>query len=250
MKNLTRYIKRLGAFVLLAGAMASCKQDEYFDDGGRAKAQFSGTILEYLQSKPTLDTVAQIIKLAGMDSIFNKEEITFFAPTDEVIRRTIGSLTAGGLNKELFTLGKDTVKTLSDIDPAIWRKYLLRYVLKGRYQLKDFPQIDYDLKQLFPGAFYYTYTKDVVNVGVVYNSANNVKYIGYRQLSYCFLPDASNPTNFVAAAVATSDIQPQNGLLHVLALSIGDRIGSTLTNPGANLFGFNGDFNREVILNK
>jgi hypothetical protein len=96
-------------------------------------------------------------------------------------------------------------------------------------------------------------------IEVVYNSANGVKYTGYRQLSYSYIPDAANPDRFIAAAVASSDIQPKNGSVHALAITtsviVNDRelsiaIGETLTDLGANVFGFNGDFNQEVILSK
>lgn len=235
---------------LLLLTISSCKRDEYYLDGGRANPVFEGNILQYLESDAKFDTIAQIVKLAGMEEVFTNENITFFCPTDEVVRRTIGQLNTGGLNTFLFALGKDTIKTLADIQPEIWQKYLSRYVFKGSYLLKDYPQIDFDLKPIYPGAFYYSYNNDLANIGVVYNSANGVQYVGYRQLSFSYLPDPSDPDNFIPAAVATSDVQPANGVVHVLALTLYNRIGDVVTDDGANTFGFTGEFYNDVILTR
>jgi hypothetical protein len=249
--------------LFLTLTISSCKK-EYFIDGGPSKAEYDGTILQYLESHPKFDSVAQIVKLAGLEDVFNNEEITFFAPTDEVIRRTIGQVNSdvdylrNGLNQNLFDLRKDTIRVLADVPSAIWRKYLMRYMFKGKYVLKDYPQLDFNLKPLYPGSFYRGYNDDLANIGVVYNSANGVAYTGYRQLSISYIPDPANPQNFIAAAVASSDIQPKNGVIHALAISyfrlvdgvITGNIGDVFTSPGSNNFGLNFDFNEEVILTR
>lgn len=245
------YMKPVMLFSAFLIIMAtSCKQDEYFIDGGKANPVFKGNMLEYLNSNAKFDTIAQIVKLAEMEDVFKNQKITFFCPPDEIIRRTIGTVRTDGLNSRLFNRGKDTIKTLSDVDPAIWRKYLSRYIYKGAFTLKDYPQLDFRLKPVFPGAFYYSFNNDLANIGVVYNSVNGVKYTGYRQLTISFLPDPSNPDRFIPAAVATSDIQPSNGVVHVLAIALGDNIGEVLTSTESNFFGFGGEFIMEVILSK
>jgi hypothetical protein len=265
MKNtIKRYIKPIAiCSVLLTMMVASCKQDDYYQDGGKANPKFNGTVLQYLQSDARFDTIAQIVKLAGLEEMFSQEDITFFAPTDEVIRRTIGRV--GGkenfpgdpyinqLNQALFNQGKDTIATLSDVPASMWRKYMLRYVFKGKNVLKDYPQIDFTLKQLYPGGFYFTYNNDLCNIGVVYNSVNNVKYTGYRQLCVSFVRDISNPDNSLlyTAAVATSDVQPTNGVVHVLAIAGSlSTIGEVLVSPLGDYFGFGSDFAVDVIFNR
>lgn len=254
-------IKRLAKPVAVCSALllmmfASCKQDEYYVDGGQSNPTFNGNMLQYLQSNPKFDTLAQIVKLAGMEDVFQNETITFFAPTDEVIRRTIGTLPTGGLNEALFAMGKDTVKVLSDIDAGIWKKYLSRYIFKGKFKLNDYPQLDFLLKPIYPGAFYRTYSNDLANIGVVYNSVNGVRYIGYRQLSISFIPDQSDPDSYIPAAVASSDIQPSNGVLHALAIAIPSgtspisNIGDVIVSINSNYFGFNFEFMNEVLLSK
>lgn len=208
----------------------SCKQDDYYMDGGIAEAKFDGDMLQYLESKPAeFDTIAQIVKLAGLEEVFRKDSITFFAPPDEVIKNTIGTVKRGGLNAELYYRGKDTIKTLSDVDSLIWRKYLSRYIFNGKNLLKDYPQIDFSLLSIYPGGLYVSRSGDVSTIGVDYESANGVKYIGYRKLVISFIPDISNPDNRpYTNYISSSDIQPENGVVHTLRHS-------------KWLFGFNGD---------
>ena len=212
------------ALLLLLNA---CKRDEYYIDGGRANPDYQGSMLQYLKDKKVpFDTVAQIVKLAGMEDQFSKEDFTFFAFDDDVIKRTIGDIHTNdrnknprllSLNQMLYEAGKDTVKTLDQISPQIWRKYLQRYMFKGVNALKDYPQIDMDLKNIYPGALHYDYNNDVSNIGVVYNSANGIKYIGYRQLVFSYIPDISKPNdNWYISYVASSDIKPTNGMVHSL----------------------------------
>lgn len=242
--------------VLLITLISSCAKDDYYIDGGKADPVFKGTVLQYLQSNNKFDTIAQIVKLAGLEDVFNKEDITFFAPTDEVVRRTIGLVNTnvpnmgGRLNQDLFNQNKDTIKVLSDIPTEIWRKYLLKYVFKGKFLLKDYPQLDFGLRALFPGGYYYGYNRDLANIGVVFNSANGVQYSGYRQLSISVLPDPSNPQQLNTAAVASSDIQPSNGVVHVLAVYTGGNIGGIPPQEAANRFGLGYDFARDVVLSR
>jgi hypothetical protein len=270
MKNtIKKYIAPIVCLVILGITVSSCSKDKYYQDGGIANPNFNGTILQYLQSNPKFDTITQIIKIAGMEDIFSKENITFFAPTDEVIRRTIGlgtnsnipyignngNNTTTPLNYILFTLHKDTIKKLSDISPVVWRKYLMRYVFKGKYLLKDYPQLDFSLRPLYPGGYYYGYNGDLANIGVVFNTANTVKYSGYRQLCITGIADPSNPQNyyFGSAAIATSDVQPTNGVVHVLAVYANgyNNMGDIRLNADQmNVFGMNYDFDNEVALNR
>lgn len=221
--------------------LSACKRDEYYRDGGLANPNFEGNMLQYLQAKKVpFDTLAKIVKLAGMESTFSNEDFTFFAPDDDVIKRTIGTIrTDGGLNNFLFYAGKDTVKTLDQISPLIWRKYLQRYMFKGVNRLKDYQQIDFDVKSVYPGGLYYSLGGNISNIGVTYGTANNIKYIGYRQLVLTYIPDASKPNdNWYINKVSSSDIKPTNGVVHALAFN--DLIGGAY-------FGFNrSDFFSDV----
>ncbi len=219
--------KNIKNLAIVAGSLfalfTSCKRDNYYTDGGLANPNYPGNMMEYLEQKPVpFDTIAQIVKLAGLEEMFRKEDFTFFAPDDDVIKRSIGyydpDITrARGLNSFLFRANRDTVKKLSDIDPIVWRKYLLRYMFRGVNRLKDYPQIDNDLLSQYPGQLFYSYSGDVSNIGVVYNSANGVKYIGPRQLQITYVPDIANPTSGISRhLISSSDIKPTNGVVHTL----------------------------------
>jgi len=223
--SISRIYISLG-FGLLLG-FAACKRDNYYIDGGKAKADFDGSMLDYLKSKPVpFDTIAQIVKLAGMEDVFNKQDITFFAPTDYEVKMMIGSVNrVGSLNNSLFSNGKDTVKTLSDIDGPIWAKYLQRHIFKGAKKLADYPQYDPALPSVYPGQNYYAYNNVVAKIGVIYGDVGGVKYIGYRQLTIAYVPNLSNPDQTrVTYQVSSSDIKPRNGVVHALQL-YGDAFG-------------------------
>ena len=237
MRNyLLKYLnKSLFIITCLIIGLSSCNKDDYYRDGGKADPKFNGNVLQFLESKPAeFDTIAQVIKIAGLEGVFTNEEITFFAPNDKFIKQAIKRL-----NPDLHSRFLDTIKTLTDIKPAIWQKYLLRYVFKGKYKLADYPQIDFDLMNTFPGENYFSYNSTVFNIGVIYNSANGVKYIGYRELAFDFIPDISKPMdNWSRAYVSSTDIQPNNGVVHALAFNGVD-------------FGFSYyDFFQDVVLSK
>lgn len=227
--KMKKIFKPLHIALFLFGILfiSACGKDDYYEDGGLAKAEFNGTILEYLESKPVLfDSLVQVIKLAGLENEFKTKEFTFFAPSDPDIKQLIGTIrTSGSLNTFLFNMGLDTIQKLSDIDSAIWRKNLLRYMFNGKNKLADYPQIDYSLMGTYPGQNYISQSGNVSNIGVVFNDiiqmsgtteVSRLKYKGYRQLHLSYFPDPSNPDYYVTYPVATSDIQPNNGIIHVL----------------------------------
>lgn len=225
-------VVRLFAYaLLLIGTWTACKRDDYYVDGGLANPYYEGTILEYLEAKTDpFDTIAQIIRLAGLENEFTNDEMTFFAPRDRDIKSLIGNYRINGsVNYQLYQLARDTIKTLSDVDSLIWRKYLQRYMFKGKNLLADYPQIDFDVLNVYPGQNYYSYNNSVSNIGVVYNDAvsndgdgddtdeTTLKYMGYRQLHISYIPNISSPSdNWKRVAVISSDIQPTNGVVHAL----------------------------------
>lgn len=201
------------ALMAILLGFSACKKN-YYLDSGLANPYFKGSVLDYMQSKPFyFDTVATVVQLSGMDSIFISDTMTFFAPTDRSVMRLILAT-----NQSLYRQGFDTIRTLSDVPATIWRKYLSRYMFHGENQLKDYPQIDYDLLSNYPGQGYLSWDGTPMNIGVIYNDENSVKYVGYRQLSIAYIPDISAPTeNWVLAYVASSNILTNNGVVHVLS---------------------------------
>src|SRR5690606_16751713 len=228
MHNIRSYFTRttlaLGGLLLV---LASCKRDDYYIDGGRANPVFEGTVMEYLDSKPRdFDTIAQIVRLAGLEETFHQDEFTFFAPHDEDIKDLIGQVGRGGVNTRLYNLGRDTIAELADVDSVIWRKYVERYMFRGRNKLMDYPQVDFDLLTTYSGQNYYSINNSVSNIGVVYHDAvtadARLRYMGYRQLHISYIPDLAQPQQgWVTIPVASSDIQPSNGIVHALDFTKG-----------------------------
>jgi hypothetical protein len=212
--------------LLVITLFTACKRDDYYKDGGLANGKFDGSVMQYLSSKPKeFDSLVQILKLSGLDKVLSEDEVTFFAPNDVNIKALVGRLDQGGVNKRLYGEGRDTIKVLSDVDSLIWRKYLMRYIYKGKNKLMDYPQIDFNQQQVYPGQIYYAYGNSVANIGVVYNDAGGIRYMGYRQLNISYIPDISKPTeNWKTVRVSSSDIEPSNGVVHILEVS-GNQLG-------------------------
>jgi len=206
-------------FVLLA---SSCSKNDYFNDSGTHRPNFDGNMMEYFNahakdSTSLFDSLITIIKLAELETTVSNEQITFFAPTDPSIGKAVKSL-----NNRLFSTGQDTIKYLSEIDSRAWKRILQGYIIKGDLGLVDFPQVDTLDINAFGGRLYQSLDTDlIVNVGAVYHDLKNgnvvIKYKGPRQLLLSFIPDMSRPTSsWRNAYVASSNIQPTNGRLHVL----------------------------------
>lgn len=219
MKNIKQTPKL--SFLVLALvviSITSCKKSSYIETG-LAQAKFNGTMLQYLKSNPLyFDTLNKVIKLADMEDVFDKENITFFAPPDPTIQLGITKL-----NQRLLTLGRDTVSKLEDIKPKAWRALLSLYTFKGTNRLKDYTQVDTMALDTYSGQAYLSYNNVPFNIGVIYNNAVNgdvtVKYAGYRRLMISYIPDWTNPKKYwINTLISSSDINPNNGIVHALRI--------------------------------
>lgn len=218
------FIKGIMLVAIISLMCQACKKD-YFQDSGKQNPVFPGSMMAYLQSKPLyFDTLVQVIHLAGMDNIFENDSITFFAPADPTIVSSITSL-----NRYLLNNGKDTVSRLDQISDSTWKEMLSLYMFPGNYHLKDFPQIDTLALLTYPGQDFVSFNGRPMNIGVIYNDAvkkdkngkvipgGSVKYAGYRQLLLSYIPYlAYHQLGNIRVPVASSDIIPTNGVVHVL----------------------------------
>jgi hypothetical protein len=221
MKNIyIQYLVLVGLFVL---TLSSC-QKNYYEDGGTHKAEFEGSVLDYIkQRKDIFDSLYKVIELSGLSSALTQDGVTFFAPGDASIRKAVFAL-----NRELFNKGRDTILTLDQVNSEVWREYLSMYIYSDTYLLKDIPQIDTINLNVFPGQGFISYGGTNMNIGVNYNdvvSSNSsgesqvVKYAGYRQLFLSYIRNVGNIGTYggmINAPVATSDIQTRNGVIHAL----------------------------------
>lgn len=206
-----KYINKITFGMFLILVISSCKK--YYFDSGIHDPIFKGSTIDYLKSKSSyFDTTLMVIELAGMTEILKNEKTTFFAPPSDAIGRTLYNL-----NRELKFRGKDTVSRLDQIKTEVWRSNLEQYVFAGLSLLKDYPQRDTVAYITYPGHNYESYGGRIMNIGAIYEDAAGVQYAGYRQLFLAYIPDLSNPhTGLQNNPVATSDIQTDNGVIHVL----------------------------------
>jgi uncharacterized surface protein with fasciclin (FAS1) repeats len=208
-------MKRLPFIVtllLLATLLLNACRKDYYVDGGLADPHYNGSIYDYLVNTPYwFDTVSYIIDRAGMKEMLQGETVTFFSPTDDAVKVVMNAL-----NEYRYYNVQDSVH-LEDIDPEVWKYFLSMYVLKGKYLAKQFARVDPVNVYAYPGINYVMNGGYVLNIGLIYQNYNNVEAVGPRILRLTDITyDPQNFQNNPSIIVATSDIQPTNGVLHVL----------------------------------
>ncbi|CAL1519703.1 fasciclin domain-containing protein [Chitinophaga sp. MM2321] len=210
-----RKLLPMAGILLLTGLLFSACKKDYYVDGGLAEPHYNGTIYDYLANNPYLfDTVAYVIERAGLKETLQHDSVTFFAPTDQSIKEAMDDL-----NFYRYITVEDSVH-LADIDSTIWRKFLSRYIIRGKYPAKRFARIDPVNVYAYPGINYVMDDGYILNIGLIYQNYNNVEAVGARIILLTDITyDPATFTNNPAVTVATSDILPVNGVLHVLNLS-------------------------------
>lgn len=206
--------KTLACLPILAAAcllFASCKK-EYYKDGGLANPVYNGTIYDYLTEKTMyFDSVKHVIDLAGMKDMFTNDTITFFAFTDDAIKAAMNEV-----NAHRFAAQEDSV-TMDDIGPEVWKQFISMYILRGKRMAGSFPRVARENIRAFPGINYVMLSGYILNIGLEYTNYRGVEAIGPRIL---YLTDVTfDPTDFRNNSnirVASSDIQPHNGVVHAL----------------------------------
>lgn len=214
-KNIFKHIFSITLIVVM---FSSCQK--YYLDSGTHKPTYDGTVMDYIKLRTDIfDSLYKVIQLADMESTLNRQGVTFFAPGDASIRKTIFQL-----NRYLHSMGRDTVFTLDQVDASVWKEYLSMYIYNNTYLLKDIPQLDTLNMNVFPGQGFISVGNQNMNIGVLYNDVRTddgqvIDYAGYRQLYLSYLLDLSNTGGFgsmINAPVATSDIVTNNGVIHAL----------------------------------
>ena len=113
MKNIFKYT----FLVLMAVSLFSaCKKEDYIDTGIH-EAKFNGTIWNYLESRPDLfDTLMVALKVAKLDDVLKNDEVTFFAPPDPFILKSVWIF-----NYQLFRSGHDSITILDKFRLEVWK---------------------------------------------------------------------------------------------------------------------------------
>ncbi|WP_316794133.1 fasciclin domain-containing protein [Pedobacter frigoris] len=207
MKRKNQWLLMLSIITCIVAS--SCKK-EYFNGGSVQNGVFKVSSYEFLKTNPLyFDTVMLVIDKAGMKDVLDKENVTFFIPTDHAIKKTMDAL-----NQVRYFQSKDSV-FIKDIPQFIWKKFLSQYIIKDKYLLKDIARYDIAQPNVFPGQFMASYDGYVMNLGVQFSDYQGTKDVGPRMLIFRNIGDMGNPLG-ITASVATSDIQTTNGAIHVL----------------------------------
>lgn len=187
----------------------SCKK-EYFAGGNLQKGVFNISSYEFLKTKPfQFDTLVTVVELAGLKETIDKENVTFFAPTDHAIKKSMDML-----NQMRYVESKDSI-FIKDIPPYIWKKYLSEYIIRDKYLLKDIARYDPLQLNVYPGQYMASYNGYIMNLGVRFSDYQGTKDVGPRTVIFTNIGDIGNPLN-ISSEVATSDLQTTNGVIHVL----------------------------------
>ncbi|WP_157986657.1 fasciclin domain-containing protein [Chitinophaga alhagiae] len=202
------------ALICLVLFTQACKKD-YYVDGGLANPYYNGTIYDYLTEKTLyFDTIKQIIDLAGLKDMMTSDTVTFFSPTDDVIRVAMNDL-----NAQRYATMKDSVD-IADIGPEVWRQFLGMYIMQGKRVAGSFPRVSPENISAFPGINYIMLDGYILNIGLDYTSYNGVEAVGPRILTVTDITyDPTNFRNNPRVRVVSSDIQPKNGVVHALSIS-------------------------------
>lgn len=217
-----RYILIIGVFITMLLCSVSCEKSQYTDTG-TFQNNFSGTSMDYLRTRPELfDSLTKIIELAGMEEDVNKNNTTFFVPSNYTIIKSVQRL-----NSILYSFGRDTIINLNEVNPLTWKEFLSYYIFEDKKLLNDYPQLDTNKMDVFPGQGYISIGNKNMNIGVVYHDVSNqrdgvwqtVQYAGYRQLFFSSVDITNQFGRMVNVPVSTSDLKTKNGVLHVLNFS-------------------------------
>lgn len=207
MKRKNQWLLLLG--ILLSVAVISCKK-EYFNGGSLQNGVFKMSAYDFLKTKPFyFDTLVTVIDKSGLKEAFEKEDITFFAPTDHAIKLSMDLLNSGR-----YSASKDSI-FIKDIPQAIWRKYLSQYLIKDKYLLKDIARYDPVQANVYPGQYMTSYDGYIMNLGVQFSDYKGTRDVGPRTVVIRNIGDIGNPLNF-GATISTSDLQTNNGVIHVI----------------------------------
>lgn len=212
MKNNNRKIFQLIFLLLSVSVLSGCSSNDYLVDGGKSNPYYDGNVMQYLESRPDLfKDLVTVIKLTKWEDILKNEEVTFFAPTDFTIAKSVDRM-----NYNLYNYkGMDKITDLSQVKPKVWEDLIGMYVMEGKYRLNDIAQLDTAAVSAFPGQTNFTYDRSYkMTMGVCYGDANGIKYAGYRQVMYAY-QDFGYPEY---AYVSSCNIEPVNGIVHVLRL--------------------------------
>jgi len=205
--------------VLFVIVFASCKKNDYSNDGGTSTAYVDMTTYDYLKSNPKFDSLVKVIDRAGLKDAVNGD-VTLFATTNygivDYIRAKKNEIAGRPGNSENFDFGiKDLpVQELSDS--------MKTYLFAGKINRDQIT---------VSGTLYNTLLGPVPNVQYMIkmrrafdysNYLNYVDYVNYVRVRGTVDNTELDPTKILDkdkdqfVDVQTSGIVTKTGIIHVL----------------------------------
>lgn len=216
-------MKQIILIGLLVSLFVGCTKYNEIDTG-LAQKKYPGNVYEYLQSDSyNWDSLSLLINYTGLKSYFTGEKvgyetITFFGPTNHTVRRWMLSFQKGGQFPwdPPVTLYHSMKELVDGIGVDSCRNMILRHIIKGKYEVKDIP----------------SGTMLDKTSGIVFTSAlgNAFRVFSFRE-TFDKVPEAGAVVLYIRGGaqmdvtvdVASTDIEPTNGIVH--SLSYGYNIG-------------------------
>ena len=199
-----RYILNIGLVIAGLITAVSCQTKWNYVDTGLVNGRFDGTMYEYFHSNHyDWDSTLVLIEMAGLRDLFDGKDpefkqVTFLGPTNHSIRRW---------------MKEKKITSLRTLESEKCRAIILRHVIKGKYMRDDIPAGKQENSQqvgeggqLFTsagGANLWLYTFKEEYQGVAGTGSLNI---------YMYSVDKK-----VNIDIASSNIEPDNGVVHSLS---------------------------------
>ncbi|MFR7808938.1 MAG: fasciclin domain-containing protein [Butyricimonas faecihominis] len=198
-------MKKILLAISVALTIVSCTTDYNMNNTGLANGKFDGTMYDYFHSDSyNWDSLIIMIDRAGLQDLFNGEvegyeEITFWGPTNNSIRRW------------MLEGGTGVPKRLKDLSPEECRKYVMAHVVKGKTMLNDIPRGTINMGSVSGGMT--MYGEDNKNEMWVYTE--QLPYNGVIDVGAVIIKIRSMRT-LVDIDIASCNIEPTTGVIHSL----------------------------------
>ena len=198
-------MKKILLAISVALTIVSCTTDYNMNNTGLANGKFDGTMSDYFHSDSyNWDSLIIMIDRAGLQDLFNGEvegyeEITFWGPTNNSIRRW------------MLEGGTGVPKRLKDLSPEECRKYVMAHVVKGKTMLNDIPRGTINMGSVSGGMT--MYGEDNKNEMWVYTE--QLPYNGVIDVGAVIIKIRSMRT-LVDIDIASCNIEPTTGVVHSL----------------------------------
>ena len=198
-------MKKILLAISIVLTIVSCTTDYNMNNTGLANGKFDGTMYDYFHSDSyNWDSLIIMIDRAGLQDLFNGEvegyeEITFWGPTNNSIRRW------------MLEGGTGVPKRLKDLSPEECRKYVMAHVVKGKTMLNDIPRGTINMGSVSGGMT--MYGEDNKNEMWVYTE--QLPYNGVFDVGAVIIKIRSMRT-LVDIDIASCNIEPTTGVVHSL----------------------------------